>query len=312
VGTRSDEVVAAIDRVGAAVRFAMDRDLARELTMICGWGSRDAHAPLLPSGISHGVPWGLSLAIEQHAIEPRLFIEPQADPSSPAAYWHAGLAVTRFAAQHGADTQRLDAILDGIEASNLTPFRLWHAVALTAPPRWHAYLCIPPDLPEVAREALRRAGVTELPPLHARDRISIVSLDLTIAMRVKAYVLMPDASLDDLATLHDRASGAIAGDAQRFGRALLGDDRRIWWLAALGFTESNAPPTSCAIHLGVPRHLDETTATRRIRTLLDEHALPANEWERARAALGAHHFVSLQRRDDEPRVTTYFLPSAAR
>jgi hypothetical protein len=170
-------------------------------------------------------------------------------------------------------------------------------------PRWHAYLCTPPDQ-EIAREALRRAGVVEPPALRPGDRISMVSLDLTAAMRVKAYVLAPEMSLDELEALHATTSGSITGDARRFGNSMLGEDRRIWWLAALGWT-GDARPATCALHFGVPRHVDEATATTRIRTLLAAHELPLAAWERARTA---HHFVTFQRRAGAPRVTTYFLP----
>lgn len=137
----------------------------------------------------------------------------------------------------------------------------------------------------------------------------MVSLDLTSAMRVKAYVLAPDTSLAELAALHDTARDTIAGDARRFGAALLGDPaRRIWWLAALGYT-GDVQPSSCALHFGVPRHLDEATATARIRALLLHHELPVAPWERARSP---HHFVTFQRRAGAPRVTTYFLPEVAR
>jgi hypothetical protein len=297
--TRADEIVR------AATAIAPGRgDFVRALAQACGWGARSNEAPLLPCGVSHGVPWGVSLAITPAGVEPRVFVEAQADPPSPAAYWRAAAEVTRFAGAHGAQLDRLATVIDGLDA----PFRLWHAVALGGELRWHAYLCIPPDGQETAHEALRRAGVPSLPPLRATDRITMIAMDLTQAMRVKAYVLMPDASSDELAALHDHARGAIAGDAQRFARAMLGDDRRIWWLAALGYTTVE-PPATCALHFGVPRHVEEPTATTRVRAWLRELALPADAWERAR---GAHHFVTFQRRDGAPRVTTYFLPEVVR
>ncbi len=302
---RADELVAACDRLAGACALPIDLTFVRELAKRCGWGTRSTTAPLLPSGVSHGVPWGLSIALEPSTVELRLFLEAQHDPASPETYRQAASDVSAFAAARGAQLDRLHRLIDGAPAS----CRLWHAVTLApGPPRWHAYLCVPPDR-DVARAALHRVGAG-MPRLRDRDRISIVSLDLAAAMRVKAYVLMPDASLSDLAAIHDDASGAVAGDAQRFGIAMLGDDRPIWWLAAAGFAGPSS--SSCALHLGVPRHLDEAMATTRLRHFLRELSLPEQPWERARAALGAHHFITFQRRAGAPRVTAYFLPEVRR
>ncbi len=284
--TRADELASAVEQLAGACGEPIDRALVYELADRCGWGARPTTAPLLPSGISHGVPWGLSLAIERGGIELRLFVEAQADPPSQRSYWDAAANVTELAAEHGADLGRLERMLEGMQ-----PLRLWHAVALTPRPRWHAYLCTPDN--ETARGALARAGVAP-PVLRPQDRITMTSLDLTEAKRVKAYVLMPDASLDDLA-VH-------SPDARRFGEAMLGEERPIWWLAAISSTRT-------ALHFGVPRHLDEPTATQRIRELLRSFKLPTEAWERAR---GPHHFVSFQRRDNAPRVTLYFLPEVQR
>ncbi len=280
--TRADELVSASERLAGACGVPIDRALVHALASHCGWGARDTTSPLLPSGVTHSVPWGLSLAIERSTIELRLFVEAQTDPPSQLGYWQAAANVTAFAAARGAHLGRLERMLDGVP-----PLRLWHAVALSPTPRWHAYLCTPDRA--TAAGALARVGV-DLPPLRPQDRITITSLDLTTEMRVKAYVLMPDATLDEL---------AVHGpDARRFGEAMLGTERPIWWLAAV----SN---TGTALHFGVPRHVDEPTATHRIRELLRSFELPTEPWERAR---GPHHFVSLQRRNGEPRVTVYFVP----
>lgn len=301
--TRADELLASADRLAHACGVAIDRELVHALAIRCGWGARPVSAPLLPSGVSHGVPWGLSLAIEPAALELRLFVEAQHDPPSPAGYLAAAAEVTAFARARGADDSRLDAMLAA------RPHRVWHAVALTPVPRWHAYLCVPDRA--AATEALARAGVPALPPVRPADRITMVSLDLTTAPRVKAYVLLPDASLAELAALHDRAAAAHPGDAERFATAMLGDPaRRIWWLAALASTGDG--PATCALHFGVPRHVDEPTATARIGALLEALALPVAPWARACAALGGHHFVTLQRRAGAPRVTIYFVPEVAR
>jgi hypothetical protein len=301
--SRADELVAAVAAIGGEED---ERELARELAVQCGWGERDVRMPLLPSGVSHGVPWGVGLAIEAGArCERRVFVEAQTDPPSPDSYWQRASSVTRWAASRGADTSRLEAITEGLGP----PFRVWHAVAF-APLRWHAYVCIPYGHHDAAVAALQRAGGGALPPLRARDRVTMVSLDLTPALRAKAYVLMPDASLEELAALHDRAGHAVPGEAQRFGeRMLAATHRRIWWLAALGFVDASRPAT-CALHFGVERHASEGDVRSRVRTSLEEHGLDAGPWRRASAGVASHHFVTFQRRAGRPRVTTWFMPAA--
>lgn len=315
MAVRADELVGAFARLASALDVDdPDAALVRALAVRCGWGARPLDAPLLPSGVRHGVPWGVSMVPGTREL--RVFVEAQAEPASLASYAGAAAGVTRFAAAHGAVTTRLDAIAAAID---LAGFRIWHALAVAPgePPRWHAYLCVPPD--RSAIDVLRAAGVTDpgLAP-GPRDRISIVSLDLAEPARVKAYVLMADASLDAVARVHDRARGAVPGDAERFGRAMLGDRRSIWWLVCAGYEVGGASPTparepaACALHFGVPRHVDEPTARARIAALLAELELEQTGWRRATAALGAHHFVSFQRRGGRPRVTTYFVPEVRR
>jgi hypothetical protein len=221
VTTRADELVAAYRRLATALACERHHvELVRDLAICCGWGSRSTLDPLLPSGIRHGVPWGLSTAPGSREL--RVFVEAQADPPTLASYRSSARSVCAFAERHGATLERLDTMLAGLDPDGL---RLWHAVTLTtgSAPAWHAYACMPPGDRSVPLAALRAAGIVE-PNLRLRavDRISIVSLDLAEPARVKAYVLMPDASLEDVAALIEGAGlsphGAIA-----FGRAMLGD-----------------------------------------------------------------------------------------
>lgn len=309
MATRADELVSAVERLAGAIGIepGAAAELARAAAMRGGWGPRAVTAPRLPSGLSHGVPWGVSLAIGEPEL--RVFLEAQADPADRASYLRAAAALTELAVETGARAERLTAISGEVE-----PLRIWHAVRCRtgATPRWHAYVCIDRARPGDAARALRAAGVEVELALGPRDRISIVSLDLAPAPRVKAYVLMPDASLDEVAALAERAAEAAPGDAHRFGRAMLGDPaRRIWWLVALGFSPGDRAPRTAALHFGVPRHLDEATCAARVRELLAALDLPAAAWERARATLGGHHFVTFQRTGGAPRVTAYFLPEAA-
>ncbi|MDB4964059.1 MAG: hypothetical protein JWP01_4058 [Myxococcales bacterium] len=312
---RADEIAASYQRLAAAIGAdARDVDVVRELAIRCGWGARSTAAPLLPSGMSHGVPWGLSIAAGQPEL--RVFVEAQADPAGPTSYWDAAHDVVAFTAEQGAYVDHLRAMTRDLHATAAMPLRMWHAVAFDPrrperAARWHAYVCIPPARPELAALLLERCGV-EMPVLRPQDRITIVSVDLVVQGRIKAYVLMPDAPLDAVAALHDRAEAAVPGDVAQFGTAMLGDVRPIWWLACLGFATGARAPATCALHFGVPRHVDEPTARSRIRALLDRCGLDAHAWQRAADALGAHHFVSFQRLAGAPRVTTYFLPEVVR
>ncbi|MEO8700594.1 MAG: hypothetical protein ABI867_11150 [Kofleriaceae bacterium] len=261
--TRGDELAIAFAALGAPTG---EQAIVRGLASACGWGDRGA---LPPTTISHGVPWGLSLV--PGSLERRVFVEGD------------GPAVTRFAADHGAVLDRL---------VTLPALPLWHAVRFDdRGPRWHVYLRIPPAGDAVA--VLARLGVTA-PALRPRDRITLVSLDLTREPRIKAYVLMPDAAIAEL-----------PADTQGFARAMLGDDRRIWWLVAHGL---GAQPTT-ALHFGVARHVDEATVRARIAALLATLELDATAWQRVTED---HHFVSFQHVAGRPRVTTYFIPRVAR
>lgn len=310
VVTRADELVSSFDALADALgEPARDRELVRALAVCCGWGARDSGAPLLASGVRHGVPWGVSTAIGTREL--RVFVEPQSDPPAIEGYWRAAHDVASFAEAHGACLDRLRAITAELAPSVEVPYRLWFAAAFAAgrPTRWHAYLCIPPN--RSALEALRRLDIAP-PALRPRDRITIVSLDLADSGRTKAYVLMPEAAYDDVSALHDRASETVPEDVRVFGRAMLGDDRPIGWLACLGYAPGSASPATCALHFSVARHAEQAIARVRIRELVAALALNGAGWERACAALGDHHFVSFQRRDGTPRVTTYFMPRVRR
>jgi hypothetical protein len=279
--TRADELLVAYDALAARLGTpARDRDLIRALAIAAGWGARPVHAPLLPSGISHGVPWELSCVAGSKEL--RVFVEAQADPPSPLGYWRAAEAVTELAASHGADVSRLRAWSAGLPTTLPRPARTWHAIAVPpeGPIRWHAYLTCD------GLEVLRRADL-QPPPLRTDDRITIVSLDLAPRPRVKAYVLMPHATPADLA-VH-------SPDGPMFADAMLGGAPAPWWLVAVGL---GADPTT-ALHFPA-RHLDAATARARTRALVPD--LPEDEL----------HYVSFQRRDGAPRVTTYFTPRVHR
>jgi len=306
VRTRWDELAAPFDQLAGAFGVgAGDRALLAKLALRGGWGARPVTAPRLPSGVRHGVPWGLSVAMTSPAAEGvadvRVFFEAQADPPSADATWAAA-----------------DALLDG--HADLAPVRalgrgqrMWHAIgfARDRAPAFHAYVCVP-DRPELAWGALDRggyAGARLRDQLGARAKVTIVSVDLASgpAARTKLYALVPDARPDELPYLaHD--AGAHA-----FAHTMLGGDARIGWLVCYGFTPGAAEPTSIALHFGAAVHGGAGFAAR-LAAYARALELPA--YARAHAALAElgpvrHHFVSYQRVGDAPRVTVYFLPEAA-
>ena len=71
---------------------------------LCGWGARTT---LLPSGISHGKPWGFSLAMTgDDPAELRWLVEPQAEAGGALGYWRAGMRLAEWiGAQPGASIE---------------------------------------------------------------------------------------------------------------------------------------------------------------------------------------------------------------
>jgi hypothetical protein len=296
----------------------------------CGWASRQTITPLLPSGVSHGVPWGLSIVVGEGAPELRVFLEAQSDPPSAATYARAARDVTEFAAARaGATLERLHVIEPWLVSPDGSPLRTWHGVAFapSKAPAFRVYRCLAGAARcDAAFCALARLGFEAAlarvrDSLRAEDRVTIVSLDLLRGAdaRAKLYVLMPNASADELGLLYERAEDARRGDALLFARAMLGGvERPIWWLVCFAFTAASRDrPTSAALHFGVPRHVpDDAIAHTRLLALFTKLGLDGAAYERCRAALGPghglHHFVSFQRLRGRPRVTVYFMPEAAR
>ncbi len=300
--TRWDELAEPYDRLVAALGVGGGdaRAMLEELVARCGWGARATSAPLLPSGVRHGVPWGLSVAMSPGAPpELRVFLEAQCDSACAEGYWAAA-----------------DHVLDGLaERSRVTALgrgeRLWHAIAFAAgrAPRLQAYVCVPRD-PALAWAALARGG-------HAGDRlqqalgptarVTIVAVDVEAGptARTKLYAILPDARADEVPCI---SRGGVAFAAAVTGR----DDARLGWLAAYGFTAGAAEPTSVALHFGAAAHGDAGYADR---LAAYARALELEAYPRAVAALGSprHHFASWQRTaTGAPRLTVYFVPEVAR
>lgn len=288
---RHEELAETFARIAGAAGIRDDHGVLRPLTDACGWGRRDTGAPLLPSGVRHGVPHGISFVLGAGAPEVRVFVEPQAEPASLATYREASARVADFiAGQPGADVTRLAAARE--------PFaRIWYAVAFrpAEPPAYRAYLCLGDREREATASAtLSRLGVTDSVPRGENDFPTMIGIDLHASPRVKLYVLRTDFVLD-----------------HAFARAMPGGERAMGWLSC-HFLESAAPRV--AWHYSALRHApDDDDLARRLARFLADERIDASTYERLRRVVPfRHHFVTHQRQDGAPRVTVYLLPEVRR
>ncbi|MEP6863082.1 MAG: hypothetical protein ABJE66_20820 [Deltaproteobacteria bacterium] len=274
--TRWDELAAAFDRLASAFEIG-GRDELAAIVARSGWAERSITAPLLPSGVRHGVPWSLSISVGE-VTSVRVWLEAQADPPSAEAYLAA--ARTMF----------------GGSPWIATPQRLWHQLVVTRgrPASVQTYACIP-DRPELAWAALdaaeahiRSAADRVRAALPARARVTMLANDHE---RVKLYVLVPDARIAELPDLD--------ADARAFAQLVHPSDAPIGWLVAYTL----APTRSVALHFAAHVHGDRELPAR----LAAE--LPA-AYLRARTTLGEPplHFIA-----HAPNKTNiYFIPEVAR
>jgi hypothetical protein len=287
--TRWHELAAPFERLAELLEVD-DRDLLARVVARCGWGDRTITAPLLPSGVRHGVPWGLSLAMTPEASELRVWLEPQADPPSEAAYRAAGEALFP---EH----------VDRLRALG-TPQRWWHQLGFTRgrAVTTRVYACVP-DRPELAWAALAARGHdgdTLRRALPARAFATMISTDLDVRARMKLYVLVPDARVDELPL--------VADDARAFARILNGD-APIGWLVCYGFVPGDAAPSSVALHYGAAVHGDRELP-HRLATELARRELA--DYARVTAVHDAPiHFVAYTQ-GTRPKITVYWVPEVAR
>jgi len=290
---RGDELLQSFAKVAAIAGAEDEHGALRPLLDACGWGTRDVGEPLLPSGVRHGVPFGVSFVIGEGAPEIRVFVEPQDDPPSLASYMNASRRVARLIAlAPGADVSRLEPLFARGFA------RAWFAVAFRpgGPPQYRVYLCLAGERAERLRivdDSLAELGVARRVHVGPTDQPTMLSIDLHADPRVKVYVLMPNHVLDD-----------------PFGRAMSAEP--IGWLACHFLERVNAPRV--AWHYGAARHSpdDDDLARRLVRFCRDVGSDTAI-YERARAELRfRHHFVTWQRQDGRPRVTVYLVPEVRR
>ena len=158
-----EQLEAAIDRVARAV--GMPAPDVRDLVRACGWPDHP-----FDCGVSHGTPWGVSMAIGEREV--RVFLAAR-------------------------DRVHADAITRSMGDWELPPgIRVWHAVAFTPSGRRdHVYACA--DL-----------GVPRPPALPTRARITMTSRDLPSG-RKKVYALIPDCTIAELAAI-DREGAEFA------------------------------------------------------------------------------------------------------
>lgn len=313
MATRADEMIAPFVRLRDALGLSLDADeiTLRALAHVCGWGARATTSPLLPSGIRHGAPWGLSMVLGAGAPELRMLVEAQAEPASAASYWRAvGHVNAWIAGQRGATIDRLASIAERFVPSERARFRGWHAVAFRPhhEPRYRIYLCAENDESriEAALTTLERYDGLAAVPRRAGDELTILSLDLHAAGRTKLYRLRPSAMAEDV------VDESLKADARTFATILLGaPEIPIGWLTCFSLRADQSP--QCALHLSLERHVAAADTALRLTTLLRAFAIDPAPYHAALSALQPrHHFVSLQRSEGAPRVTIYFLPDVAR
>jgi hypothetical protein len=248
VVTRWDELANAFDRLAAAFEITCGDELAA-IVARSGWAERPITAPLLPSGVRHGVPWSLSIAIGE-VTSVRVWLEAQADPPSADAY----LAAART--------------MLGGSPWIATPQRLWHQLVFTRgrAPSVQTYACIP-DRPELAWTALGAQGDRLRAALPARARVTMLAHDHE---RVKLYVLVPEARIAELPGLDH--------ESRAFARLVHPSDAPIGWLLAYTL----APTPAVALHFAAHVHGDRELPARlaanlpayvRARTALGDPAL---------------------------------------
>ena len=226
--TRWDELAAAFDRLASAFEIAGHDELAA-IVARSGWADRPITAPLLPSGVRHGVPWSLSVSFGA-VTSVRVWLEAQADPPSAGAYLAAAHAML------------------GDSPWIATPQRLWHQLVFTRgrAPSVQTYACIP-DRPELAWTALGARADHVRAALPARARVTMLAHDRE---RVKLYVLVPDAQIAKLP--------GLAAETRAFAQLVHPSDAPIGWLLAYTL----APAPSVALHFAAHVHGDRELPAR--------------------------------------------------
>lgn len=245
--TRGDELAIAFARLAAA--FEITGPELAAIVARSGWAARPVTAPLLPSGVRHGVPWSLSISVSANHVEVRVWLEAQAEPATPASYLASAEAML------------------GPSPWIAGPQRLWHQVrfARDRAPAIETYACIP-DHPERAWDALATRGTSLRAALPARARVTMLA---GTRDRAKLYVLVPDARVAELPWLDD--------EARAFAHRVHPSDAPIGWLVAYALTDRPAAALHFAAHVhgdpDLPARFADVPAFVRARAALGKPAL---------------------------------------
>jgi hypothetical protein len=272
------------------------RETFADLAAPSAWCRLDA--PTLASGISHGVPYGFSVALGRGEPELRALLEAQSLDGSAAAYFEVGRAMTRWIGGRVAvgDVTTIEPLFVPDERA---PFRVWHGVVWRrgSTPTFKIYF----SARARGTASAKRRVAAAMGRLGHRGVIAgeptIVGLD--VGKRLKVYSLVHEAELARL--WQDEG-------AERFVRAFSGGD--IHWLVCFAFSEGKR---TIALHHSLARHLpDDAEAARRIEGLAEAYGLDAQPYHAGREVLGGrHHFVSFQHDEGAPRLTIYFTPAVS-
>lgn len=333
-----------LDALCAATGLDAKRDEIRALfrEMARSWGDERLDETPLWSGISEDCsPAEFSVVFGGSRPELRFLVEAHAPDASPRSYWAAGEALTaRLRGPLKLETARLDRVADLFLPTGPDEevfFAAYHAVVFWPDKAPMAKIYLNPaahgraHASEVAREAFERLGVAQAwsqisPFLDARHvQVASISVDLSPGEggRVKVYLQHRGVSLDHIEQVCALAVDYTPGDARRLFSAVAGPEggdqvtRSV--VTTHHLTEPFAPrPGRVALHVPAwPYSPDEVTLQEGIRGLLASCGIAREPYDRCVAALapkglagleGLHSWVSLQRHDGHPRVTTYFCP----
>ncbi|ATB33509.1 tryptophan dimethylallyltransferase family protein [Melittangium boletus] len=325
---------------GAAGFSTRAREVDEVLQEMCAsWSSRgEEQRPRWSSLTDDCSPIESSVVLAPRPVEVRFCVEAQADPASPASYWEAAQRLNqRLEARFGAHLERLRQLEDLFSPQHRAlPMVMWHAVMFGAegPPSFKIYLWagargINQASASCAR-MLERLGCTRAweriqALLRPRDVIAFVGLDLQAGeeARVKVYVNHPaPLSAEEYERAASLSPDSIPGDAATFLRILRGDEASAGEPPKTTFHASRQVMTSYRIVPGKAGDIDSVAlqfphalgspegalAPERTRSLLREHGLPTEDYERCLSVFSplANSYISFQRARGRPVITPYF------
>ena len=319
--------------MGQKERAAQVVDLFREMWTGCGLRPPDAE-PRWSGLTDDSTPTEFSVVFSG-AASPRLRVlfEPQADPASPQAYWHAGCRVTRWLRERwGASVEQALEVEDIFVPEDPNMFIcMGHAVEFDERPAFKMYYNAMAKGPARAAgcvdQAFRRLGYTrawnELQKvLSPADRIELFALDLTPVTRLKLYLRPMHADLQHLTSLYSISTTAHPDDVSMMwdimAKPRVPERSRPVFLT-YQFNEANDErPSRTALSIplfpGVPSDL---AAVRRTCRLLRALGMPVESYTACVKAMadaplaqeeGIHSYVALQRNTRDVAVVPYFNP----